>query len=138
MQVLPIVHDPTILGIIKNDEGVTHVQSVALKGGLLVYVPKENANSLLEKLYDAGAGAMGNYDQCSFVTSSKLITAVSILIPVVVAVLFTVKAILNYYLDFTWYFGNLLFPIFLFLAVIWFTSKLANNTEASYVYMVDP
>ncbi len=39
------------------------------------------------------------------------------------------KAIFNYYLDFTWYFGNLLFPIFLFLAVIWFTSKLANNTE---------
>jgi lipopolysaccharide export system permease protein len=38
-------------------------------------------------------------------------------------------AILNYYIDFTWYFGNLLFPIFLFLAVIWFTSKLANNTE---------
>ncbi len=38
-------------------------------------------------------------------------------------------AILSYYLDFTWYFGNLLFPIFLFLAVIWFTSKLANNTE---------
>ena len=39
------------------------------------------------------------------------------------------QAILNYYLDFTRYFGNLLFPIFLFLAVIWFTSKLANNTE---------
>ena len=39
------------------------------------------------------------------------------------------QAIINYYLDFTWYFGNLLFPIFLFLAVIWFTSKLANNTE---------
>ena len=38
-------------------------------------------------------------------------------------------AIFSYYLDFTWYFGNLLFPIFLFLAVIWFTSKLANNTE---------
>ena len=38
-------------------------------------------------------------------------------------------AILSYYKDFTWYFGNLLFPIFLFLAVIWFTSKLANNTE---------
>lgn len=38
-------------------------------------------------------------------------------------------AILSYYLDFTWYFGNLLFPIFLFLAVIWFTSKMANNTE---------
>ena len=39
------------------------------------------------------------------------------------------QAIINYYLDFTWYFGNLLFPIFLFLAVIWFTSKLATNTE---------
>lgn len=34
-----------------------------------------------------------------------------------------------YYLNFTIYFGNLLFPIFLFLSVIWFTSKLANNTE---------
>ncbi len=34
-----------------------------------------------------------------------------------------------YYLDFTVYFANLLFPLFLFLSVIWFTSKLANNTE---------
>ena len=32
-------------------------------------------------------------------------------------------------MDFTIYFANLLFPIFLFLSVIWFTSKLANNTE---------
>lgn len=37
--------------------------------------------------------------------------------------------ILVYYGDFTIYFANLLFPIFLFLSVIWFTSKLANNTE---------
>ena len=37
--------------------------------------------------------------------------------------------IFEYYIDFTWYFANLLFPIFLFLSVIWFTSKLANNTE---------
>lgn len=37
--------------------------------------------------------------------------------------------ILVYYVDFTIYFANLLFPIFLFLSVIWFTSKLANNTE---------
>jgi len=37
--------------------------------------------------------------------------------------------ILLYYLDFTVYFANLLFPLFLFLSVIWFTSKLANNTE---------
>jgi len=35
----------------------------------------------------------------------------------------------SYYLDFSVYFANLLFPIFLFLSVIWFTSKLANNTE---------
>lgn len=34
-----------------------------------------------------------------------------------------------YYYHFTIYFTNLLFPIFLFLSVIWFTSKLANNTE---------
>lgn len=34
-----------------------------------------------------------------------------------------------YYFDFTLYFSNMLFPIFLFLAVIWFTSKMANNTE---------
>lgn len=35
----------------------------------------------------------------------------------------------KYYLNFTIYFANLLFPLFLFLSVIWFTSKLANNTE---------
>ncbi|WP_452222450.1 LptF/LptG family permease [Lacinutrix salivirga] len=35
----------------------------------------------------------------------------------------------RFYLDFTVYFAHLLFPLFLFLSVIWFTSKLANNTE---------
>lgn len=34
-----------------------------------------------------------------------------------------------YYYNFTIYFANNLFPIFLFLSIIWFTSKLANNTE---------
>lgn len=34
-----------------------------------------------------------------------------------------------YYGYFTIYFANLLFPLFLFLSIIWFTSKLANNTE---------
>lgn len=38
-------------------------------------------------------------------------------------------AVAQYYLDFTIYFANLLYPIFLFISVIWFTSKLANNTE---------
>ena len=37
--------------------------------------------------------------------------------------------VLMFYLDFTIYFAHLLFPLFLFLSVIWFTSKLANNTE---------
>ena len=37
--------------------------------------------------------------------------------------------VLIYYMNFTIYFTNLLFPLFLFLSVIWFTSKLANNTE---------
>ena len=39
------------------------------------------------------------------------------------------SAIAQYYLDFTIYFANLLFPIFLFLSIIWFTSQLANKTE---------
>lgn len=38
-------------------------------------------------------------------------------------------AILSFYLDFIVYFANMLFPLFLFLSVIWFTSKLANKTE---------
>lgn len=37
--------------------------------------------------------------------------------------------ILIYFGNFTIYIGNLLFPIFLFLSVIFFTSKLASNTE---------
>ena len=39
------------------------------------------------------------------------------------------NAIIFYYIDFTIYFANLLFPLFVFLSVIWFTSKLANKTE---------
>ena len=37
--------------------------------------------------------------------------------------------IIAYYADFLLYFFNILFPIFLFLSVIWFTSRLAQNTE---------
>jgi len=37
--------------------------------------------------------------------------------------------IVGFYVDFTIHFATLLFPLFLFLSVIWFTSKLANNTE---------
>lgn len=39
------------------------------------------------------------------------------------------ESVMLYLLDFTIYFAHLLFPLFLFLSVIWFTSKLANNTE---------
>ncbi len=37
--------------------------------------------------------------------------------------------IFRYYGNFTLYIGSLLFPIFLFLSIIFFTSKLAGNTE---------
>ena len=37
--------------------------------------------------------------------------------------------IIIYYLNFTIYIGSLLFPIFLFWSIIFFTSKLASNTE---------
>ncbi len=37
--------------------------------------------------------------------------------------------ILIYYGNFTLYIGSLLFPIFLFLSILFFTSKMASNTE---------
>ncbi|MGB1269965.1 MAG: LptF/LptG family permease [Flavobacteriaceae bacterium] len=37
--------------------------------------------------------------------------------------------IIYFYFNFTIYIGYILFPLFLFLSVIWFTSKLANKTE---------
>jgi lipopolysaccharide export system permease protein len=37
--------------------------------------------------------------------------------------------VIYFYFNFVVYIGYLLFPLFLFLAVIWFTSKLANKTE---------
>ena len=42
--------------------------------------------------------------------------------------------ILSHYYDFVLVFGYQLFPIFLFLSVIWFTSKLASNTEVIAVF----
>ncbi len=41
--------------------------------------------------------------------------------------------IFSYYIDFVWYFGSQLYPVFLFLAVIFFTSRLANNTEITAI-----
>lgn len=40
-----------------------------------------------------------------------------------------IDEVLMYYGSFSIYFANILFPILLFLSIIWFTSKLANNTE---------
>ncbi len=36
--------------------------------------------------------------------------------------------ILLYYLDFSIYLANFIFPFFLFFSVIWFSSKFADNT----------
>jgi dinuclear metal center YbgI/SA1388 family protein len=33
---------------------------------LVTFIPRENAESVLKALYDAGAGQIGNYDNCSF------------------------------------------------------------------------
>lgn len=41
-----------------------------------------------------------------------------------------IKAIIfDYYLNFTIYFGNLFSPLIVFVSVIWFTAKMAQNTE---------
>lgn len=40
-----------------------------------------------------------------------------------------IEKAMYFYFNFTIYMGHLLFPLFLFLSVIWFTSKLANKTE---------
>ena len=39
------------------------------------------------------------------------------------------KEIINYYLDFIPYFGNLFSHLFIFISVIFFTSRMANNSE---------
>ena len=42
----------------------------------------------------------------------------------------SLKAIIfEYYFNFIPYFGNLFSPLFIFISVIFFTSKMANNTE---------
>ena len=41
--------------------------------------------------------------------------------------------LISYYIDFVWYFGSQLYPVFLFLAVIFFSSRLANNTEITAI-----
>ena len=38
---------------------------------LTTYAPKNEAPVLLEKLYEAGAGKIGNYKECSFISSGK-------------------------------------------------------------------
>ena len=38
---------------------------------LTTYAPKNEAPILLEKLYEAGAGKIGNYKECSFITTGK-------------------------------------------------------------------
>lgn len=41
----------------------------------------------------------------------------------------TTKEITSYYFSFAVYFADILLPLFLFISIIWFTSRLAQNTE---------
>ena len=45
----------------------------------------------------------------------------------------SLNQILDYYSDFVWYYGYFLFPIFVFLSVIWFTSKLSSDSEITAI-----
>ena len=42
--------------------------------------------------------------------------------------------ILNHYYNFSIYFSSSLLPLFLFLAITWFTSKLSANSEIIAIY----
>jgi len=44
-----------------------------------------------------------------------------------------IAEVIMFYGNFTLVIGNLLFPIFLFLSIIFFTSKLASNTEITAI-----
>lgn len=52
--------------------GLTNTKVLAPKKGTLskleVYVPKQNADTLLNALHKAGAGKIGNYEHCSFIS----------------------------------------------------------------------
>ena len=66
ISVLPIANDPAIMEVIKNEEGVTHIQSVALKGGLL------KANDQFEGIVMKGVSRDYQWDQLeSFLVSGS-------------------------------------------------------------------
>lgn len=71
----------------------------------------------------------------TFITMLLLFVPIGILIDVSEKISFMIEnevpfiKVAIYYYHFTIYFANALFPIFLFLSIIWFTSKLANDTE---------
>ncbi|MAD96764.1 MAG: Nif3-like dinuclear metal center hexameric protein [Flavobacteriaceae bacterium] len=65
--------DNSILGVsdgICNQLGLINTKILLPKRHILkkliTYVPRENAEALKEQLFEAGAGSIGNYDQCSF------------------------------------------------------------------------
>ncbi len=66
-------HKKGVSHTLANALGLTDIRVLIPKENTLkqltTYVPEENAIALLEKLYQAGAGSLGNYDQCSFVSS---------------------------------------------------------------------
>ena len=73
----------TNLDNIKGGVNFKIAQKLALKGPrillpkegnvmkLTVFIPKDNSGQLLDALYKAGAGAIGNYSNCSFRTIGK-------------------------------------------------------------------
>ena len=67
--------DNVLLGVngrIAEMLGLENVEILSPKKGLLkklvVFVPKKNADNLLNALFTAGAGNIGNYSECSFST----------------------------------------------------------------------
>ncbi|MDR2221315.1 MAG: Nif3-like dinuclear metal center hexameric protein [Flavobacteriaceae bacterium] len=57
-----------VLGV-KNPRILLPKESYIQK--LVTYAPKENATEIKEALFKVGAGAIGNYNQCSFVSEGK-------------------------------------------------------------------
>ena len=59
--------------VIARKLGLQNTKILSPKGGILqklsVYVPEMHKESLLNAIFEAGAGSIGNYSQCSFQTS---------------------------------------------------------------------
>ena len=61
--------------MITSKIGLSNIRILSPKGGflkqLVTYCPHENAEKVRAALFEAGAGAIGNYDECSFSSSGS-------------------------------------------------------------------